>query len=165
MKHIKLYEQFVNESTLYKKGDKLTIDMGDGPEQVTVLSDFSAGASKTQFITLKRPKGAPYTITLGRLNKVLVNESKAKEFNLESQNEAAINSDYKRVYKVLTKKFPDLVDTKNKNSHNWNLIKSFVDDQIDNIEITDSKDIISKFEEYRKNKFRGVIGKMVGRKD
>jgi hypothetical protein len=74
MKHTQLFEEFVNESTLYKKGDKLTIDMGDGPEQVTVLSDCSAGASKTQFITLKRPKGAPYTITLGRLNKVLVNE-------------------------------------------------------------------------------------------
>jgi hypothetical protein len=80
----------------------------------------------------------------------------------KKMNEAAINSDYKRVYRVLTKRFPDLIDTKNRNQHNWNLIKSFVDDQIDNIEITDSKDIISKFEEYRKNKFRGVIGKMVG---
>jgi hypothetical protein len=77
--------------------------------------------------------------------------------------ESAINSDYKRVYKVLTKRFPDLVDIKDRNQHNWNLIKSFVDGEIDNIEITDSQDIISKFEEYRKNKFRGFVGKLVSR--
>jgi len=77
--------------------------------------------------------------------------------------ESAINSDYKRVYKVLTKRFPDLVDIKDRNQHNWNLIKSFVNDEIDNIEITNSQDIISKFEEYRKNKFRGVVGKLVSR--
>ncbi len=81
------FENFLNESTLYKKGDELTIDMGDGPEQVIVLSDFSAGASKTSFITLKRDKGAPYTITLRKLNSVLVNEHYEKYITSESVNE------------------------------------------------------------------------------
>jgi hypothetical protein len=90
-------------------------------------------------------------------------EKVAQIDNMMGVNEAAINSDYKRVYQVLTKQFPDLVDISNNNKHNWNLIKSFVDDEIDNIEITDSQDIISKFEEYRKNKFRGTIGKILGK--
>jgi len=116
--------------------------------------------SKTHLISVKHyldgeEKIAQIDSTLDRENETMGIEI----------GEGAINSDYKRVYSILTKQFPDLVDINNNNKHNWNLIKSFVDDEINNIEITDSQDIISKFEEYRKNKFRGVIGKMVGRKD
>jgi hypothetical protein len=74
-------------------------------------------------------------------------------------NEGAINSDYKYIYKKIVQKYPDLVG----GTHNWNLIKSFVDDEIDNIEITDTQDILNKFEEYRKKKFKGVLNKTLGR--
>lgn len=79
MKNLQTFEEFLNESKdtkfFYKKGDQLTIDMGDGPEKVTVHSNIKAGAGRYDFITLSRSKGAPYTLSLGKLNKVLVNES------------------------------------------------------------------------------------------
>jgi hypothetical protein len=71
-------------------------------------------------------------------------------------NEEAINSDYKYIYKKIIQKYPDVVG-------NWDLIKSFVDDEIDNIEITDTQDILNKFEEYRRKKFKGVVSKMIDR--
>ncbi len=74
----------------------------------------------------------------------------------EGMSEGAINSDYKYIYKKIIQKYPDVVG-------NWDLIKSFVDDEISNIEITNTQDILSKFEEYRRKKFKGVISKMIGR--
>lgn len=71
-------------------------------------------------------------------------------------NENAINSDYKYIYKKIIQKYPDVVG-------NWDLIKSFVDDEISNIEITDTQDILSKFNEYRRRKFKGVVSKTLGR--
>jgi hypothetical protein len=71
-------------------------------------------------------------------------------------NENVINSDYKYIYKKIIQKYPDVVG-------NWNLIKSFVDDEISNIEITDTRDILNKFNEYRRKKFKGVVNKMLGR--
>lgn len=71
-------------------------------------------------------------------------------------NENAINSDYKYIYKKIVQKYPDVVG-------NWDLIKSFVDDEISNIEITDTQDILNKFNEYRRRKFKGVVSKMIGR--
>lgn len=59
----------------YKKGDELTIDMGDGPEKVVVDSNIKAGAGRYDFITLFRKKGAPYTLSLGKLNQVIVKEA------------------------------------------------------------------------------------------
>ena len=73
-----------------------------------------------------------------------------------SLDEEAINSDYKYIYKKIVQKYPDVVG-------NWDLIKSFVDDEIDNIEITDTQDILNKFEEYRRKKFKGVVSKMIDR--
>ena len=57
--------------TKLKKGDKIVIDMGQGKETVEVLSNFKAGVSKFDFISLKRKGGAPYTITLSRLEKAI----------------------------------------------------------------------------------------------
>lgn len=54
-----------------KKGDKIKINMGGGKEEVEVMGDMKAGVSKTAFITLKRKTGAPYTITLSKLEKIL----------------------------------------------------------------------------------------------
>lgn len=79
MKNIQTFTEFLYESKdtnfFYKKGDELTIDMGDGPEKVVVHSNIKAGAGRYDFITLSRSKGAPYTLSLGKLNQVLVNES------------------------------------------------------------------------------------------
>ncbi len=93
---------------------------------------------------------------VSRMNEML-EEYKHIKLDETLLGESAINSDYKYIYKKIIKKFPDVVG-------NWDLIKSFVDDEIDNIEITDTADIFNKFEEYRKNKFKGVIGKMLKRK-
>jgi len=47
--------------------------MGDGPEEVTVMSNFKAGLGGYGFISLDRKgAGAPYTLSLGKLEKVLV---------------------------------------------------------------------------------------------
>ena len=89
----------------------------------------------------------------------LVKTLRVKDVTLvfESEvNEGAINSDYKYIYKKIIQKYPDVIG-------NFDLIKSFVDDEIDNIKITDAKDILNKFEEYRKRKFKGVVGKLIGR--
>lgn len=72
MKHIQRFEAFLTEGKeTFKKGEKLTIDMGDGPEEVEVMDDFNAGLSQVKFISLKRKKGAPYTITTSKLMKIL----------------------------------------------------------------------------------------------
>jgi hypothetical protein len=59
-----------------KRGDKLKINLklGNGTETVEVMSKMKAGISKFDFITLKPVgrAGAPYTITLSRLEKSLV---------------------------------------------------------------------------------------------
>lgn len=65
----------VIESVVFNKGDKLLIDLklGDGEEIVTVANNFKAGIEKTQFITLEKEHGgAPYTITISRLEKSLI---------------------------------------------------------------------------------------------
>ena len=70
-------KQLLNEAkpkvdlTKLKKGDKLNIDMGQGKETVTVASKLKAGIGKWDFITLSRKAGAPYTITLSRLEKAI----------------------------------------------------------------------------------------------
>jgi len=91
MKHIKEFEQFVKlvkeSNNVFKKGDKLTIDMGDGPEEVTVMDDFDAGISRIKFISLKRKAGAPYTITVGRLMDALVESGdlmEAQKYDIEA---------------------------------------------------------------------------------
>ena len=65
--------------TTYKKGDKLIIDMGNGPEEVEVMvppgKSIQSKYSGIQFIELKRKKGAPYTITVSRLKKAIIEES------------------------------------------------------------------------------------------
>lgn len=96
-----------------------------------------------------------------KLKAALEKESpkKAKKEKKEDVNEGAINSDYKYIYKKIVQKHPDLVG----GTHNWNLIKSFVDDEIDNIEITDTQDILNKFQEYRKKKFKEFLNKTLGR--
>jgi len=60
--------------TKLKRGDKIKINLklGRGTETVEVASKMKAGISKFDFITLKRKVGAPYTITLSRLAKALV---------------------------------------------------------------------------------------------
>lgn len=70
--------------TKLKRGDKLTINLGQGKENVEVMSNFKAGLSKFDFITLKRKAGAPYTITLSRLEKAIVNEVKNKKPDFET---------------------------------------------------------------------------------
>jgi hypothetical protein len=55
-----------------KKGVKLTVDMGKGEEKVEVMDNFKAGVTDLKFVTLKRSKGAPYTITIGKLKDVIV---------------------------------------------------------------------------------------------
>ena len=55
-----------------KKGVKLTVDMGNGKEKVEVMDNFKAGVTDLKFVTLKRSKGAPYTITIGKLKDVIV---------------------------------------------------------------------------------------------
>jgi hypothetical protein len=66
------FESSDNTKQQYKKGDKLTIDMGNVPEEVTILSNIKAGLGRYDFISLGRSKGAPYTLSLGKLEKVLV---------------------------------------------------------------------------------------------
>ena len=82
------YQKLVKESNnVFKKGDKLTIDMGDGPEEVTVMDDFDAGIGRTKFISLKRKAGAPYTITVGRLMNALVESGdlmEAQKYDIEA---------------------------------------------------------------------------------
>jgi hypothetical protein len=56
-------------------------------------------------------------------------------------DEGAINSDYKYIYKVLKNKYPEIIG-------NWDIVKSFVDMHIDDIEITDKNSIIQEFENY-----------------
>jgi hypothetical protein len=55
--------------------------------------------------------------------------------------EGAINSDYKYIYKVIKSKYPEIVG-------NFDMLKSFVDMHIDDIEITDKTSIIDEFENY-----------------
>lgn len=55
--------------------------------------------------------------------------------------EGAINSDYKYIYKVIKSKYPEIVG-------NFDVLKSFVDMHIDDIEITDKTSIIDEFENY-----------------
>jgi len=82
MKHLFSYSDFLNESKKYKpkKGDIVKVDMGDGPEEVTVLSNIKAGISKFEFIQLGRSKGSPYTIPMSKFNKVLIEESLKTSF-------------------------------------------------------------------------------------
>jgi hypothetical protein len=68
-------QEFYNK---FKNGDLLTVDMGDGPEQVTVISNSKAGMSGVNLITLKRKVGAPYTITQSRLAKAIVESHKQR---------------------------------------------------------------------------------------
>ena len=74
--------------TKLKKGDKIKIDMGNGEEQVIVMSNFKAGVSKFDFVSLKRKTGAPYTITLSKLEKVIkedvneLNEAESKKLRV-----------------------------------------------------------------------------------
>lgn len=82
MKNLQTFEEFLNESknnkilkSFYSKGDELTIDMGDGPEKVIVISNIKTGSGRYDFISLAREKGAPYTLSLGKLDKVLIKES------------------------------------------------------------------------------------------
>jgi hypothetical protein len=56
-------------------------------------------------------------------------------------DEGAINSDYKYVYKVLKNEYPEIIG-------NWDIIKSFVDMHIDDIDITDKDSIVNEFENY-----------------
>ena len=56
----------------FKKGEAITIDMGDGPQEVIVMDDFTAEVSGVQFISLKPKRGAPYTLTPRRIQKVMV---------------------------------------------------------------------------------------------
>ena len=59
---------------MVKKGEKYIINL-DGKnenEEVTIISDFKAGHSKTEFITLQRKVGANYYITLSRFQKSIV---------------------------------------------------------------------------------------------
>jgi len=63
----------------HKKGTKLTIDMGDGPENVTVIGGFGAGVNKNaQFVELRRDDrkgvGAPYRLHASKLKKVTVSK-------------------------------------------------------------------------------------------
>ena len=60
--------------TKLKRGDKIKINLklGRGIETVEVASKMKAGIGKFDFITLKTKVGAPYTITLSRLAKALV---------------------------------------------------------------------------------------------
>ena len=46
--------------------------MGKGEEKVEVMDNFKAGVTDLKFVTLKRSKGAPYTITIGKLKDVIV---------------------------------------------------------------------------------------------
>ena len=85
----KLVKESLNEAqkTSFKKGDKLTIDMGDGPEEVTVMGDIDAGISRIKFVSLKRKAGAPYTITVNRLMNALVESEdlmEAQKYNIEA---------------------------------------------------------------------------------
>lgn len=52
-------------------GDSIKIDIGDGPETVTVLDSWSARGVIT-FFNLQRKRGAPYTLTLSRILKSIV---------------------------------------------------------------------------------------------
>ena len=83
-----VFESVVTEEkTSFKKGDKLTIDMGDGPEEVTVMGDIDAGISRIKFVSLKRKAGAPYTITVSRLMDALVeskNLMEAQKYDIEA---------------------------------------------------------------------------------
>lgn len=67
--------------TKLKKGDKLKINMGDGKEEVEVMNNFKAGVGKYDFVSLKRKAGAPYTITLSKLEKILT-ESEDHEVSM-----------------------------------------------------------------------------------
>jgi len=68
----KINEKKKVDVTKLKKGDEIDIDMGQGKETVKVISNFKAGISKFDFVSLKRKAGAPYTITLSRLEKAIV---------------------------------------------------------------------------------------------
>ena len=69
----KINEKKKVDVTKLKKGDEIVIDMGQGKETVKVISNFKAGISKFDFVSLKRKGGgAPYTITLSRLEKAIV---------------------------------------------------------------------------------------------
>lgn len=58
----------VSEGTKFQKGDKITLKDG---EVVTIGTEFDAGKSGIKFITLYREVGAPYTVTLSKLKKMM----------------------------------------------------------------------------------------------
>lgn len=112
--------------------------------------------TETQFmrnVRMTLPEYISNVTLFKQAEKILLNKGIISEIKV---NEAAINSDYKYIYKILVKQYPDIVG-------NWDLVKSFIDDEIDNIEITDKDSIFKKFEEYRRKKFRGFISKMIDR--
>ena len=74
-----------------KKGLKLTIDMGKGEEKVEVMDNFKTGVTNTKFVTLKRTKGAPYTITVGKLKDVIVEGYEESEVDRYSSYNQDIN--------------------------------------------------------------------------
>lgn len=74
-----------------KKGLKLTIDMGKGEEKVEVMDNFKTGVTNTKFVTLKRTKGAPYTITVGKLKDVIVEGYEGEELEAYSSTNQDIN--------------------------------------------------------------------------
>lgn len=67
-----------SSSRKYKAGQVITIDMGSGKETVTVGKGFKAGQSAVTFITLERKVGAPYTITTGKLDKIISKKAPTK---------------------------------------------------------------------------------------
>jgi hypothetical protein len=123
-----------------RKGEDIAKDSKWDAE--TIINSVSAYLIKTDTATAKKIQSLKNSINEGIGNWVSNYISE-----LSNHNESAINSDYKYIYKKITQKHPELAGT-----DNWNLIKSFVDDEINNIEITNTRDILDKFNEYIKKK-------------
>ena len=130
--HGKYKELLQYMQSLLKSGDEFE-DLDDYVEDFkNYVADKSLEETKPGY----HPDGTP------KSNDEMSDDEKEAFYNdSDFLDEGAINSDYKYIYKVLKNKYPEIIG-------NWDIVKSFVDMHIDDIEITDKNSIIQEFENY-----------------